>query len=88
MKLMPNVFISEVEGEYVAVATGKAAKAFSGMVQMNGTAAYVVELLQKRTNEDRLKIALMERYGIDEETAQRNVAGILAKLREAGWLEE
>lgn len=88
MKLLPNVFISEVEGNFVAVATGKAAQSFSGMVQMNGTAAYVVGLLQRRTTEARLKKSFIERYKVDEETAERNVSGILDKLREAGWLEE
>lgn len=88
MKLLPNVFVSEVEGKYVAVATGKAAKSFSGMVEMNGTAAYVVKQLQKRTNEEKLVKAVVEEYDVDEETARRNVAGILEKLRETGWLEE
>lgn len=88
MKLLPNVYVSEVEGNFVAVATGKAAQKFGGMVQMNGTAAYVVGLLQKRTNEERLIKSLMEEYAVDEPTARRNVEGILTQLRTAGWLEE
>lgn len=88
MKLLPNVFVSEVGDEYVAVATGKAAKAFSGMVQMNGTSAFVVKLLQKRTTEETLVTKMKEEYGIDDEVARRNVAGILSKLRETGWLVE
>ena len=88
MKLKSTVYVTRVESDYMAVASGKAAKTFSGMVQMNETAAYVVELLRKRTNEDHLKKSLMEHYGIDEETARRNVSGILEKLRETGWLEE
>lgn len=88
MKLKSSVYVTEVEGEYVAVATGKAAQTFSGMVQMNKTAAYVVGLLQKRTNEVRLIKAFKEQFGVDDETARRNVTGILEKLRETGWLEE
>lgn len=88
MKLRSSVYITEVEGEYVAVATGKAAQSFSGMVRMNQTAAFVVELLQKRTNKERLIKAFQERFGVDDPTARRNVTGILGKLRETNWLEE
>lgn len=88
MKLLSNVYVSEVEGEYVAVAAGKAAKNFGGMIQMNGTSAFVVGLLQKRTTEGKLVAALMKEYDVTEEVATRNVSGILAKLREVGWLEE
>lgn len=88
MRLLPNVFISEVEGNFVAVATGKAAQSFSGMVQMNRTAAYIVGLLHKRTTEERMIESLMAEYAIDEPTARRNVEGVLSQLRTAGWLEE
>lgn len=88
MKLMSNVFISEVEGEYVAVATGKAAKQFGGMVRMNGTAANVVRQLQHRTTEEKLVKGLMAEYEVSESDARRNVEGILSQLRETGWLEE
>lgn len=87
MKLKSSVYVTKVESDYVAVATGKAAQSFSGMIQMNETAAYVVELLQKRTNEEKMIKSLREEYGIDEATARRNVEGVLGKLREADWLE-
>lgn len=88
MKLLNNVFISEVDGGYVAVATGKAAKKFSGMIQMNATSAFILHNLRKKTNEEKLVSALTQEYDVTEEDAKRNVNGVLDKLREAGWLDE
>lgn len=88
MKLQATVYVTEVEGEYVAVATGKAAKSFSGMIRMNGTAAFVVQALQKRTSRDKLIEKLKGEYEVTDEAAARNVDGILEKLRTAGWLDE
>lgn len=88
MKLLSSVFVTEVDGGFVAVATGKAAKKFGGMIHMNGTAAFVVNQLQNNTTEDQLVLMLMREYDVGEEDARRNIAGILATLRKTGWLEE
>ena len=88
MKLLSSVFVTEVDGEFVAVAAGEAAKKFSGMIQMNGTAAFVVGRLQNNTTVDGLVADLVAEYDVTEEVARRNVEGILSNLRKAGWLEE
>lgn len=88
MKLRAKVFLSRVDDEFVAVATGEAGKNFSGMVQMNETSAFVLNCLRKRTNLKKLTAALMARYDVSEEEAQRNIEHVLAGLRTAGWLEE
>lgn len=88
MKLLSNVFVSEVDGEYVAVATGKAGKNFSGMVQMNATSAFIVNALRKKTNEKKLAASLMEEYDVTEEEATKNIEKVLGQLRKAGWLDE
>jgi hypothetical protein len=88
MRLLPNVYVTEVEDEYVAVATGKAAKKFKGMIRMNGTAAFVVKQLKKRTTEEKLVAAVLGEYEVSEEVARENVANILEKLRGAELLEE
>jgi hypothetical protein len=88
MRLLPNVYVTEVEDEYVAVATGKAGKKFKGMLRMNGTAAFIVKLLKKRTTEEKILAAMMDEYDVTEEDAKRNIADILGKLRSAGLLEE
>lgn len=88
MKLLSNVFVTEMEDGFVAVATGKAARKFSGMIQMNATAAFIVNNLQKKTTEEKLVAALLAEYEVSEDAARRNVDGVLSKLREAGWLDE
>ena len=88
MKLLPNVFVSEVDGEYVAVATGNALKNFIGLVQMYETSAFIVNTLRKKTNEKKLAASLMEEYDVTEEEAIKNIEKVLGQLRKAGWLDE
>ena len=41
MKIKKGFVIQEVAGQWVAVATGAAAKEFTGIVKLNATAAHV-----------------------------------------------
>jgi hypothetical protein len=88
MKLLPNVYVTEVEDEYVAVATGKAAAKFKGMIRLNGTAAFIVERLKKNTTEEKLLSAVMAEYDVSEEKAKQNITNVIERLRSAGLLEE
>lgn len=87
MKLLTDVIISEVNGEYVAVATGKTGKKFNGMVRMNGTAAFIAKKLKSETSEDGIVAALLEEYDVTEEIARKNVKEVIDKFKEIGILE-
>ncbi len=88
MKLLSGVLVSEVEGEYVAVTLGEAGKKFNGMIRMNGTAAFVVKALQAEKSEDELVKAITDEYDVSEDVARENALAVVAKLREAGLLQE
>ncbi len=88
MKLLSGVLVSEVDGEYVAVTLGKAGKKFNGMIRMNGTAAFLVRLLQSEQTEESLVAALTETYEVSREEALQNVRLVAEKLRAAGIMEE
>ena len=72
----------------MAVATGKAAKDFTGFVRSNETAGYIFELLQQETTEAAIVDAMCERYDADREVIAKDVAVIVEKIRAAGFLDE
>lgn len=84
MKLKDGVIISQVENEYVAVFAGEAGKACSGMMRMNKVSAFIMELLQQETDEDRLVAALLDRYEVSEEDARKSVRFVIEQVNKAG----
>ena len=86
MKLLEGVFVTQNDGDYVAVTVGKAGEKFSGMIRMNGSAAYVVNLLQTEQTEDSLVEALLAEYDVSDEVARANVRSVVEKLQNAGLL--
>ena len=87
MKLKKGVIISPMDGEFVAVASAEAGRAFSGMIRMNKTAAFIVERLQEETSVDALVEAMLDVYDVDEARARASIEGIVAELAKAGLLQ-
>lgn len=85
MKLKEGFLTHNTGREQVLV--GAAGTGFNGMVRSNETAAFVVDLLKKDTDEERLVLAMTEEYGIQEETARQEVGKVLDVLREIGALD-
>ena len=88
MRVKEGFVLHNIGEEYMAVATGKAAENFNGIVRSNETGAYVFELLQQETTEDAIVDAMCERYEADREVIQKDVAKIIQQMREAGFLDE
>lgn len=87
MKLKDGIVLGSLEGEDYAIATGKAAKKFNGIIHNNATAAFIFSLLQTEQSEDDLVNALTEKYDVDKETARKDVAEIVEKIRQAGIMQ-
>ncbi len=87
MKLKQGVIISQVEQEYVAVFSGEAGKACSGMMRMNQVSAYIMELMMTDTDENALVAALLDRYDVDEVNARKSVCFVIEQVTKAGILE-
>ena len=88
MKLVEGVIIEELGDEYVAVATEKASEIFNGMIKLNNTAYYMMNLLFNDINYDDLIEQLKEYYEIDQELSKKAVDSFLSTLRETGLLNE
>lgn len=88
MRVKDGFVLHNIGEEYMAVATGEAAENFNGIVRSNETAAYIFELLQKETTEEAIVDAMCERYDADRNVIEKDVANIIEKMREAGFLHE
>lgn len=88
MKLKKGFIISKVNDEYIAVAADEAGKAFSGMLKMNGTAAFIAEQLKSEITTDKLVFNVCEKYDVTEELAEESVKSTVENLRKTGILIE
>ncbi len=88
MRLKQGFVMHNIGDEYMAVATGEAAKDFNGIIRGNETAAYIFGLLQKETTKEQVVDAVCAEYDGDRKDIEEDVENIIAKMREAGFLEE
>lgn len=88
MKRSTSFLLREVAGKQVVVPLGQAAVAFMGMLTLNMTGVYLWELLEQDQTEDTLVQSLCQRYEVDADTARKDIAVFLEKLRSVGALEE
>ncbi len=89
MKIKDGFVLEEVGGSYLAIAVGQRTDEFTGLVKLNGTGAFLWNLMKdKDISREELADAVMAAY----EDASRDVvvADVLAfeeKLRSNGILE-
>lgn len=88
MKLNPEFVIQAVADSTMLVPVGDAATKFHGVLQLNRTAAFIVECLKDDTTEDRIKETLNQRYEGTDEAFMQSIRGTVSKLRERGALIE
>ncbi len=88
MKLKYEFVIKEIAGNKVAVAVGKDHMAFSGMINLNETAAFLFNSLKEEITKEELVLRLINDYDVDAVTAQEAVDSFVAKLCENGLIEE
>lgn len=88
MKIKKGFVIQEVAGQWVAVATGSAARDFSGIVKLNATAAHVWKGLEQGQTREQIIAGMVEAYDIDEQTAGKDVDALCQQLVQAGIAQE
>lgn len=89
MKLKYQFVIREVAGQHVAVAVGQDNARFNGMVKLNGTGAYLMELLNTRHySREELLQALLDRYDVDRVRAEQTLDPFLRSLEQGELLEQ
>ena len=89
MKTKKGFRLRNICGENVIVAEGVENIDFSRIISMNETSAYLWNNVQgKDFTEDDLVALLLAEYEVDDATAKADVAGLVAKWKEAGIVAE
>ena len=88
MKRNANFLLREVAGKQVVVPLGKAAVAFPGMLNRNGSGVELWNLLENEQTEDSMVAAMCEKYAVEESVARADIVVFLEKLRSVGALCE
>ena len=88
MKLNSEFLLRRVVDSAVIVPFGKKMVDFNGMLSLNKVGAFVAELLQEETTLEKIVDAVVERFAVDKETAEKDVRAFLDQLRQNGALDE
>lgn len=88
MKLKYNFVTNKVADRIVAVAVGEDAEKFSGFIKMNGTGAYIFNMLKTDVAEDEIVATMEKEYeGVSSEELRETVRGFIGRLKESGVIE-
>ncbi len=87
MKIKEGFILREVAGSFIVVAVGDRVKDFNGIINLNETGAFLWNKLAEGTDRETLLNALLEEYDVEKVTAEKDVDGFIAKLKEAGLLQ-
>lgn len=87
MKVKSGFKLMKVGVQNLVVAVDERAEEFNGMVRLNSTGAFLWEKIEKGSEKEELVSALLAQYGIDEETARKDLDVFLNILIENGILE-
>ena len=88
MKLLDDIILNELDGQYVVVDVRDSGDRFNGIIKLNETGAFVAKQLQNNTTMDEIVAAMMEQYEVAEEVARVNAVKVIEAFRKTGLLEE
>lgn len=86
MKLKKGLIVRKIANEYMLIRTGKNANA-KEMIMLNKVSAFILSEMKKDTDKDKLLKAVLDKYEIDEATAEKDLDKIIAQLNELGLVE-
>ena len=89
MKIKKGFVIQKIAGSYLACATGKLAKDFSGMVKLNESGVFIWNKICEGNDisRDELVESFRIAFGIERDVAERDVDGFIGALSANGILE-
>ena len=88
MKIKDGFVKQQVQGKWLAVATGELSRTFHGMIELNDTAALVWDALAAGQSPDAIVDAIAEMYGIPRDKADADVRALLKQMADEGILDE
>ena len=88
MKLKDGFVLEEVGGTYLAVAVGDRAEEVNALIRMNGSGAFLWNLLSESDKtEEELLSAMLAEYDVAEEIARADIKKFVKQLSDGGLLD-
>jgi hypothetical protein len=87
MKAKNGFVLRKVADNYIIVAAGRTSLDFSKVINLNETGAFLWNLLEKGTTEDKMVEALINDFNVSQEMAQKDVESFIVKVKQQGMLE-
>ncbi len=88
MKIKEEFVLEEVGESYIAVAVGDGADAFPGMVRMNGTGAFLWNLIKdKDMTREEILAEMLKVYDVEPDVALSGIDAFIKQLADAGIVE-
>ena len=88
MRVIDDLIVREIAGEYILVPTGSAALKIHGMINLSDSGYLLWNKLQSDCTEEELVDAILEEYEIDRETANEDVKAFISHMEQVGLLQE
>ena len=88
MILRKEIIISELDGEYVAVAAEEAGEHFHGMIRLNKTGAFITEKLKEETTKEKIADAICDTFDVSYEKAMEDTEKIINAYKSADLIVE
>lgn len=88
LRMVEGFILRQVQGEYVAVPSGKAAQVFSGLIALNETGADIFRLLQQGMSRGELLEQMQALYDVPSEELTADVEELLGQFRQLGIVNE
>ena len=86
MKIIDGFVLKTIADTNVVVPVGSNNISFSGIISLNGSGAFLWNLLTEEADEDSLVKALTSEYDIDEATARTDVKEFVDTMRKANLI--
>ncbi len=86
MRIKDGFVLREVAGQAMVIATGEASKDFYGMIKLNETGKEIWSTLQEGKSQAEIVAHLQDKYEVEAEQAEKDVAAFINQMEEMGFL--
>ena len=87
MKIKNGFVVRDIAGKSVVIALGEASKSFKGMIELNGVARVIWDLLAEGKESNEIVDAIVAEYDVDRETVVSDVDRFINQLKGANVFE-
>ena len=87
MKIKKGFVVREVAGKSVVIALGEASKSFKGMIELNGMARVIWDMLAEGKESAEIIESIIAEYDVDRDTVTRDVDRFIEELKGANVFE-